>query len=147
MSYTPTNWSTGDTITASAMNKIENGIANAGGVLIVHSVNDVLDKTVQEIYDAMNSGIPVFISWTYGSFETDYESNTYFALVVKIYTYNDKDLIRVCASYATYEGSMSGSEVTFPFTPAIALFSASSASAYPVYYRTISAAASQVAPK
>ena len=31
MSYTPTTWSTGDTITASAMNKIENGIANAGG--------------------------------------------------------------------------------------------------------------------
>ena len=31
MSYTPTSWSTGDTITATAMNKIENGIANAGG--------------------------------------------------------------------------------------------------------------------
>jgi len=31
MAYTPTTWTTGDTITASAMNKIENGIANAGG--------------------------------------------------------------------------------------------------------------------
>ena len=31
MSYTPTTWTTGDTITASAMNKIEQGIANAGG--------------------------------------------------------------------------------------------------------------------
>lgn len=31
MSYTPTTWNTGDTITASALNKIENGIANAGG--------------------------------------------------------------------------------------------------------------------
>lgn len=31
MSYTPTEWKNGDTITASAMNKIENGIANAGG--------------------------------------------------------------------------------------------------------------------
>lgn len=31
MSYTPTSWSTGDTITATAMNKIEAGIANAGG--------------------------------------------------------------------------------------------------------------------
>ena len=31
MSYTPTQWNTGDTITASALNKIENGIANAGG--------------------------------------------------------------------------------------------------------------------
>lgn len=31
MSYTPTTWTTGDTITASALNKIENGISNAGG--------------------------------------------------------------------------------------------------------------------
>ena len=31
MAYTPTTWNTGDTITATAMNKIENGIANAGG--------------------------------------------------------------------------------------------------------------------
>lgn len=30
MAYTPTTWATGDTITASAMNKIENGIAGAG---------------------------------------------------------------------------------------------------------------------
>ena len=30
MSYTPTTWTTGDTITATAMNKIENGIADAG---------------------------------------------------------------------------------------------------------------------
>lgn len=30
MSYTPTSWTTGDTITASALNKIEQGIANAG---------------------------------------------------------------------------------------------------------------------
>ena len=31
MAYTPTTWSTGDTITASALNKMENGIANAVG--------------------------------------------------------------------------------------------------------------------
>lgn len=30
MSYTPTTWTTGDTITATALNKIENGIADAG---------------------------------------------------------------------------------------------------------------------
>lgn len=36
MSYTPTTWTTGDTITATALNKIENGIANAGGVAVVH---------------------------------------------------------------------------------------------------------------
>ena len=30
MAYTPTTWTTGDTVTATKMNKIENGIANAG---------------------------------------------------------------------------------------------------------------------
>ena len=57
MSYTPTSWSTGDTITASAMNKIENGIANAGGgILFDIGVEDgVLDKTWMEIYTALSS--------------------------------------------------------------------------------------------
>ena len=31
MSYTPTTWTTGDTITATKLNKMEQGIANAGG--------------------------------------------------------------------------------------------------------------------
>ena len=64
MSYTPTNWSTGDTITASAMNKIENGIANAGGIFwITTTETDLgqgtrlyrLDKTFLEIYTAMQN--------------------------------------------------------------------------------------------
>lgn len=38
MAYIPTTWNTGDTITAAAMNKIENGIANAGGVATVKIV-------------------------------------------------------------------------------------------------------------
>lgn len=32
MSYTPTTWTTGDTITATKLNKIEQGVANAGGI-------------------------------------------------------------------------------------------------------------------
>ncbi len=31
MSYTPTTWATGDTITAAKLNNMEDGIANAGG--------------------------------------------------------------------------------------------------------------------
>ena len=58
MSYTPTTWHGGDVLSAEAMNKIENGIANAGsGALEVERISDgdggyVLDKTWQEIYDA-----------------------------------------------------------------------------------------------
>lgn len=35
MAYTPTTWTTGDTITATAMNKIEQGIVNAGRIAVV----------------------------------------------------------------------------------------------------------------
>lgn len=35
MSYTPTNWQTGDTITAEKMNNIEQGIVNAPKVAVV----------------------------------------------------------------------------------------------------------------
>ena len=57
MSYTPTTWHGGDVLSAEAMNKIENGIANAGsGALVVqissNGTENVMDKTWQEIYDA-----------------------------------------------------------------------------------------------
>lgn len=62
MSYTPTTWTTGDTITASAMNKIENGIANAGGttwdavIRLTHVNNSAGDLT--------NSLTPTIVSGT-----------------------------------------------------------------------------------
>lgn len=56
MSYTPTVWANGDTITATKLNKIENGIADAGGggggVLVVTDTDGTLDATWQEIHDA-----------------------------------------------------------------------------------------------
>lgn len=35
MSYTPTNWKAGDTVTSAKLNKIEQGIVNAGGANIL----------------------------------------------------------------------------------------------------------------
>lgn len=57
MGYEPTTWHGGDVLSAEAMNKIENGIANAGsGALEVRVIENgdtqTLDKTWQEIYDA-----------------------------------------------------------------------------------------------
>ena len=37
MSYEPTNWQAGDTVTSAKLNKIEQGIAN-GGIRIVHII-------------------------------------------------------------------------------------------------------------
>ena len=45
MSYTPTEWQTGDTITAAGLNKMEQGIAGAGGCLVV---NATFNKTKTE---------------------------------------------------------------------------------------------------
>lgn len=68
MSYTPTNWATGDTITASALNKIENGVANAGGgydavIQIVDGTPDtgtVISGDFQTVYNKAMS-LPVSI--------------------------------------------------------------------------------------
>lgn len=54
MSYEPTNWKSGDTVTSAKLNKMEQGIANAGGVLIVgiDMQTMTLDKTYAEIASA-----------------------------------------------------------------------------------------------
>ena len=59
MSYTPTTWVTGDTITATKLNKMEQGIAGAGAGDILFDIgvaDGVLDKTWTEIYTAVASG-------------------------------------------------------------------------------------------
>lgn len=77
MSYTPTVWANGDTITATKLNKIENGIADAGGggggVLVVTDTEGTLDTTWQEIHDAGFSVI--YIDNAYGILHTIYEDS------------------------------------------------------------------------
>ena len=51
MAYSPTNWKNGDIVTADKLNKLENGVA-ACGVLIVNDTEGVLDKTYAEIVSA-----------------------------------------------------------------------------------------------
>jgi len=54
MSYEPTVWKKGDIVTSEKLNKIENGIANCGNIMVVNYDPEVnrTDKTWQEIYDA-----------------------------------------------------------------------------------------------
>ena len=77
MSYEPTVWQSGDIVTAEKLNKLENGVAGSGGgagsgVMIVDvefgepeeegdQPPSTLNKTWQEIYDAMAAGVPVFM--------------------------------------------------------------------------------------
>lgn len=52
MSYEPTNWKSGDTVTSAKLNKMEQGIANAGALVCTMDENNTLDHTWQEIHDA-----------------------------------------------------------------------------------------------
>lgn len=140
MSYTPTTWTTGDTITATKLNKIENGVANAGSVLICTSSYDsnedvyVLDKTAGEIYDALLAGTPVYIKYQYASIN-DYTGILYLAPVIKIYNYDETNLIRICASKPSFVGTIGSKSSSF--SPSILIYSASGLNDYPVFFTTI----------
>lgn len=59
MSYTKTNWETGDTITAEKLNNLENGVA--GNVFVIGEetvdlTTKILNKTWKEILTAMSNG-------------------------------------------------------------------------------------------
>ena len=56
MSYTPTEWKTGDIVSSQRLNKLEEGVKDAYEVMVINDTKDTLDKTWQEIYDAMAQG-------------------------------------------------------------------------------------------
>ena len=87
MSYTPTTWTTGDTITAEKLNHLEGGVEAAdGGALIVTQSDTeshyVLDKTWKEIHDAFVAGIPVIIN---EHDESQYGTNDYSFFVTEVF--------------------------------------------------------------
>ena len=73
MSYTPTDWKTGDLITAEKLNNMESGIAGGGAGLFVINATGIadennvqtqptIDKTWDEIVAAVESGLIPVIS-------------------------------------------------------------------------------------
>jgi hypothetical protein len=134
MSYTPTTWTTGDTITASAMNKIENGIANAGNAMIVTGSyvngNYTLDKTIQELYEATLAGIPVYHVYTYGTWGTNAWTENNLCYMYTVFQYNS-------STYRVAFTRMIG--VSGDYYPKLgsAVFGASSTDSYPIWLGTI----------
>ena len=57
MSYIKNTWQKGDVVTAEKLNHMEAGIASAGTLIIHTDENDTMDKTWQEILDAMKAGV------------------------------------------------------------------------------------------
>lgn len=91
MAYTPTTWATGDVITATKLNNMEQGIANAGGAVQVgYTFEDgtiTLDKTWQEINDGMAAGNTYviafdpedFADWGWGLITAIVECTTHYS--------------------------------------------------------------------
>lgn len=59
MSYTPTEWATGDVITAEKLNNMENGIVGSAKVVFVEWDDDTgaMSKTWSEINSALSDGV------------------------------------------------------------------------------------------
>lgn len=135
MSYTPTTWTTGDTITATKLNKIEQGIANAGSALICRTTFDgdyfVLDHTVQEIYEALLSGTPAYILYEDGDF-TAYFGSIYLAPIIAVGHYNYANTIRIVASKPKRQQF---DNEYYNYTMGALVYEASSLSDYPWYLK------------
>ena len=69
MSYTPTNWQTGDTVTAEKLNNMEQGIELANDAFVItltpteQDYSGTIDKTYDEIVSAVNSGVKIFFKF------------------------------------------------------------------------------------
>lgn len=131
MPYVEHTWTNGETITVAKMNNIEEGIAEAaqsgGSVLIVDSSNNTLNKTVQEIYNALLAGIPVYLRYIYGDVTNpndDVVGQQWLAPIAEVYRYGDSTYrVVVIMSNGNYA----------QFKPQAMWFNASSMSGYATY--------------
>lgn len=142
MAYTKQTWANGDTVTAAKLNHIEDGIADtgsSGGVAVVDCYFDnvmeeyALDATVQEIYDTIEAGTPVFVKYRYGAIPTDYVSYQSLAPVVHIYKYDT--VYRVVVSRALHCGNLGG--FNNMFQPAVYVFGANYEEDKPQFLRVV----------
>lgn len=134
MAYTPTTWTTGDDITASLLNKMENGIANAGSALIVNTSGslDTMDATYKEIWDSLEAGVPVYFRLVYGDYTNSYTSTCYLCPVTVAFKYDNTYRIMVNKPVGA-----SATGKSYAYAPAAMIFEASGINSYPTFYTTI----------
>lgn len=106
MSYTPTEWTSGDVITAEKLNKLEGGVAESGagsdnGPLFVRFLeNDAwrLDASFNQVKDAVDAGRAVILETS-----TDGNSYVYHTFIGLQMNYYDGGS---CSCDVTFNGSI-----------------------------------------
>lgn len=121
MSYEPTNWKSGDVVTSAKLNKLEQGVAEAGGsgggFLKVGFDTETLtlDKTWKQIFDALSAGYFVNVFTEQTESEQARQSQVYECL------YGD--------DYIVHAYTLSGGNILF------ATFAVQSENGYPVFVK------------
>lgn len=134
MAYSPTTWTTGDTISASALNKIEQGIAGAGASLIVNITDTgdgyVMDKTYVEIYEAMEAGRQCLLRNNLGAYysdiDTDYGHQVVLGEITLCYKYDT--VYRVIAAHPRVSTVSNQGNLA---VPGVYVFAAETSTDYP----------------
>ena len=101
MSYTPTTWQTGDTITAEKLNNMNAFVVNCTDTTIEGESAIVCDKNGEDVLAAAQSGPVVFLR----SYQNDefYEVLPLMRITAETITESGNTSISYCASTWTYE--------------------------------------------
>ena len=101
MSYTPTEWKTGDIVSSQRLNKLEEGVKDAYEVMVINNNDNTLDKTWQEIYDAMAQGILCVVRKDGGTLEGGIEAY----IVTLVYLSGEEYMVGISKDENPYTAS------------------------------------------
>lgn len=81
MAYIPTEWASGDIITAEKLNKAEAGIESANSALLVNIVwneaTGTFDTKYKDIFEAFTAGVPVIVRSLQTAYSDEYFNIAY----------------------------------------------------------------------
>lgn len=101
MAYTKNTWNTGDIVSSQKLNHMEDGIVDAGGIMVINDTDNTLDKTWQEIYDAMAQGILCVVRKDDGTLEGGIEAY----IVTLVYLSGEEYNVGISKDERTYTAS------------------------------------------
>lgn len=132
MAYTRTNWSTGDTITATKLNNMESAIEANGsiaGIMVITLSNNVMNKTFTEIFNHLSNGGIAFVKDVSTDAITSYVTQRGMYPVIKAYKYSDNYRV-----YAIDASSFGNKGSTYYYgMPKVVSYTAATATSYPSY--------------